>query len=270
MVMPASGYADAGTPSRFSATIYNRAASNPYPFGDSRNSSELSSFGFLGYKLADRWSLVALLEVTKQLNGDGRARISNPDIRLYRRAGEFGRTYKDESDPKVKEKKAFGILLGPSILLPANYDSIVNENFLFGVTASARLTFDFSPYGLKGLGGFYDLSFAKNFQKYTTSVDGRSLVPLRIRHLAIIGYDLSKKWSLLVTAGASTGWTYEGNITSSYSTSQEVDFNLSDKFQIGVGHQIADNMLSSNGQDFNFSLYSARASSFYVSFNISL
>ncbi|MBL7716244.1 MAG: hypothetical protein JNL01_12335 [Bdellovibrionales bacterium] len=227
----------------------------------------------MNYKLADRWSVVALLEITKQLNGDGRTRIANPDVRLYRRAGEFGKSYSDpdgDGPGKAKERKAFGILLGPSVQLPANYDSIVNENFMFGLSASARLTFDTTPYGLKGFGGFYDLAIAKQFHRYDTSVDGRSLVPVKIKQSAIFGYDLTKRWSLFFTAGVSTGWTYNGHVTSSYGTSQEVDFQISEALQVGLGHQIADNLLSLNGQDFNFALYSTRASSIYISLNVTL
>lgn len=263
-------FADESVPKKkpnFSAAIFNRASTNAFPAGDSRHQAELSSFGFLGYRLSDQWSLVSLLEISKQLNGAEKLRLSNPDIRLFKKGPEFGRSIRNDSG---EEAKSFSVRYGPAVILPANYDSIYNENFIFGVNAIARLLFDFSAYGAKGLSGFYDVSLGKQFQKFDTTVDGRSLVPVKLRHLAFINYNLSKKWDILVTGGLSTGWTYDGQVTSSYSTSQEIDFSINDTFQVGIGHQIGQSLLSSNGQDLSFNLFSEKDSSFYLSLNITL
>lgn len=239
--------------SRFSGVMWNRLSSTLDPLGSTESAVRLSSTFGLGYQLSKKWSTELLFVASQELTDERLFRVSNPELRFMR---------------SVVNTKTFQAVIGPSLTIPANVDSLQKESLYGGHGLAAVAVLDMGS-AIRGLKLTYEFAPSQYLHQYTLGTDGASNVKYTVSNAIVLGQSFSDSVSLTALSAIVNNWSYEGNLATVFQFRQELDYRLTPVFQIGVGHQVGGDWLAANGQDIGVVLFNQRSSRFYGAVNVS-
>lgn len=158
-----------------------------------------------------------------------------------------------DRDAKLK------IAVGPYLALPFGTDA-KDESLIFGAGAGGRATLNLTKKDGSGFKGFYDLVFNKNFHQFETSVFAEVNTQYALSQTVYLEYNFDSQWNLNATLSFSSLWSYFGYLSNNYSSEQELDFQASDLVTLFIAHVRGGDILSPNGQNYSFGIFSQDSS----------
>jgi hypothetical protein len=193
-------------------------------------------------ELDSKFMPLALIQVDAPIDGhdlETRARVSRVDV---------GTIY-----APVKLNPYLSFMPMAWMTTPFGANARDRVSLVAAVRLAPRLLFNLDPAKLP-VTGFVEVAGTRSFHEFETTTQGESNSPYSLSSLAFVIVNLSPKWSLMSAFAVGTSWTYQGNVTSRFSWSEGINFQLNDQLAFGAQISNAGPTLRANGIDSNVSL----------------
>lgn len=155
--------------------------------------------------------------------------------------------------------------LAPSIGVSLPTDTILprQDSFLTAVSASSKLSTDFTRLGLDRLNLVLGLAATKNFHEYRTNRLGSS----NTSHSLVASFDAFLKiislLSLSIYGERALGLTYEGSPKNNFELTETANFTLNRNATLSIGHSNSGAAYRENGTDSRVSLFNPNDSTVF-------
>lgn len=247
--------AAAEQPKRWAAEFEARYTGSFLNFDEPDRKSSFSLISKVAYKHSEKLSFQGVWGINQILEPEADFQFTNPEFRMFYRL--FGR------------KSGWSFSVGPTAALPFNSESAA-ESLYFAIGAATRLAYNGQSEDDVGFKILYDFGFNRNIHQFETSDTNDANTMSSLNHYVEATYAFDSPVSLTAWVGFSSAWTYLGELSNDYTLGQELGYSLSDDWETAIGHERGGNFLSPNGQAYNFSLFDAEESRFYVLVKLSI
>lgn len=219
------------------------------PSGDESRKTSTDGLAKVAITPGDRLAIQGVLGFNQILEPTQEFQLTNPEFRAFYRT--------------LGKKSGWSLLLGPTAALPLSQTS-QDESLYFSMGAAARALYNAQTSDEVGFKFYYDLGFNRNIHQYDTSNTGDVNTMCSLNHYLQFEYAFDSPFAISAWGGFSSAWSYEGLINNEFTAGQELAYAVSEQFELGLGHERGGDFLSSSGQSYNFSLFDASESRFYL------
>ncbi|MBS1958839.1 MAG: hypothetical protein JST80_05130 [Bdellovibrionales bacterium] len=215
------------------------------------NASNFSMLATTAFRVTDRMVMHAVYGFNQIINPTNRFTFANPEFRMFYRL--------------LGSAKGWSLSAGPTAALPLSQESR-DQSLYFAVGAAVRLACNGKTDDDIGFRFYYDLGFNRNNHQWETSNSGESNTMSSIDHYFVGEYSFDRT-PITVSAwlGFSSAWSYMSVVSNNYTIGQEASFAASENVDLAIGHERGGDVLSPSGQSYNFGLFNAQESRFYLS-----
>lgn len=238
---------------KWSVSISTEMAGNT----QDKNTSAYSSYSeFLvlpTYNYNDNYALTMMSGVVKEFSGEQQTLMTNTIIGV-----------KSRTNVNIIE----GVLSFPSIsmTLPTNDVDRRDNTFMAALTLSSNFikSTDIAKWPVTLV---YGASYKKNVHKYETNASFAQNISQILSQSLAISTDINKIINISVAGAYKMGLAYNDNFLSTYSLSESINFDLSDKNYLSLGHVVGGNALAYNGRDLDIKAFDAVNSQFFINYS---
>jgi hypothetical protein len=216
---------------------------------DEARKSSFSTIAKVAFKASDRVTLQGIWGFNQIIEPLAEFTLTNPEFRLFYRV--------------LGQRNGWSFAIGPTAALPVSQDA-QDQSLYFAIGAATRLTYNGQNTDEVGFKVSYDIGFNRNVHQYETSNTNVYNTMSSIDHYVEATYSSETPFSLTAWAGFSSAWSYAGVISNNYTLGQEISYAVNDQWELAVGHDRGGDFLSPNGQAYNFGLFDAQESRFYL------
>jgi hypothetical protein len=234
---------------RFNTRITGRYNGSFLNYSDFRRRSSMTLNALVVFRASDLiqlqgvWGFNQILEPAQEFN------LTNPEFRMFYRL--------------LGKPTGWSLAIGPTVGIPINTPA-QNESLQFAFGGASRVIYN----GQGEDGGWlflYDTGFNRNIHQFETARNGSINTQFSVDHLFYLEYAFASPITLNIFLGFSSAWSYLGDISNAYISGQEMIYNVNSLLELALGHERGGDYLSPSGQNYNFRLFRAEDSRFYVS-----
>ncbi|MGE0616041.1 MAG: hypothetical protein AB7P04_10395 [Bacteriovoracia bacterium] len=241
-------------PSMFSLDALLSASTSLHTGEQAARASEMQLWLTPGIRISENWKLTALGIITQNLENEMGVTMSDVEIGARRKGWEL--------NPFLKFSPGIGMKV------PGSKTSVVGRGFRTSIAVKPRLMYDLSAlkiWGLRAISGYYQASGTRNFHEFNTSITGVSNSQYSFVNTLRVNVAFTEKLSLTLDQLFTAAWTYEGTPKSTFEMGQELSYEFTESFALGVGHNNSGNMYKENGLDSNLQFFNQDHSTVYMS-----
>ena len=159
------------------------------------------------------------------------------------------------------------LTMTPSVSLVVPLSQVSVKQNQLQTAISAGLSFGIKPDELYKTDGAWSLlmgvTAGRSIHAYEEDINGAVLNKYSSNQTLSIGYTISD-WSFSFEFLNRVRWTYQNNMkTASFVASQEIGYNLTEHFNVAVGHTNEASAMKANGIDSNYNLVDEKTSTVY-------
>ena len=212
-----------------------------------------TSFDVLGsYRILPVLNVGLALGAGREVSGEKRWLLSDGAVKIGGRVAELGEWTVAQVSVQA--------------LLPFSQESGEVRSTRTTLTVTPSVTQDLESVGLKHVALTFSLGFSRALHQYETSATGASNKVWGVNERLGLEWKVTKRVSLSAFIAQGNAWTYEGNLTQSLSSGQELDIILERKTNLAlmVGHRLGGDQLKPNGQDTSIELFNSNASVLFL------
>lgn len=221
--------------------------SNPVSANDADQRGSYSSLLSIITQFTSRLQLQSILGFGQAFTPKTEFSLINPEFRLF---------YK--LNPQANH---WNFSLSPTVTLPIN-QTAKEESLLFAAGGALRASYSMDTKTYTGWSFMYDLGLNRNIHQYQTSSDGTINQAWALTHHANLSYQTQGNFAFSGWVQYSTQWDYLDTPHSKYELGQEVSYQPISFLEFSLSHRYGSNVLSPNGQDYQFGIYDSRTSRF--------
>jgi hypothetical protein len=235
-------------PKRFNGSFSTSVESDFKQLDDSEKILALTSAIRLSYMFPKLFTVSSGIFFDKDLVGERKENVNDTYISLSRKVGEI-----NENLPITGKT---------TIFLPISKSSRERTFLNTGYKLSGILGVKVPT--IEALSGSVALNFTQNFHRSEVTMGGQSNKQFLFSAGGSVGYEFLKHFEASMNLEYIKGITYQGNIVDTYSTGQQISYNASEKFNLGVGHSLGGNIYKANGYESNISAFDLNESTVYM------
>ncbi len=201
-------------------------------------------------QLTPTWSLNALIEIDHQGTQDRKTTVERSEL-----GGEYS---------AIPLNPYSLLTLRGALLVPLGEKQSTQNSMILGFRFGPVLKFDLASRGLFPLMGSFEITGSRVFYLYETALNGKSNNKYILKNELDLDFKLIKNLHFLTTFIYLSGWNYQNTLSNKFKFSEELSYELSSHFALGLGHSNAASALRANGQTSNVSIFDPNTSTLYT------
>lgn len=215
---------------------------------------EIYSTNALGVvaKIPNLFNVSSKLSFDQDLKGERKGEINDTYILVSRKIKDFNEYL------KVSGSTTFYIPISKS----SREVSFLNTGYKLTGTVQTGLA------RFPNLSTIMGLSFVQNFHRSAVSASGSSNKQFLLSASTEMTYTFLKNFDASMSFAYTKGRTYKKVIIDTYSSGEQISYNVSQKLNVGLGHSIGGNIFKINGKKYNFSIFDVNKSKVYLEMNL--